>query len=446
MTDLNRAKLSRRLALLMPLAVAGCSTFDDIFGTAPKEKLPGVRITLTDDTRGLFVDNPRNLKVALPHPTTNVAWALPGGKPSHEAGHPAVADKLNDAWHESFGTSAGYRDKIPSQPVVADGRVLVMDPDGLVTAFDVNTGKEIWDFDPTPDDSRSTNIGGGVSIADGIAYIATGLAELIALDAATGKLKWRVSLAQPARSAPTIAEGRIFVAQVGNIVSAFAIADGKRIWSYSGTEAVAAMLGMPAPAYADGLLVVGFGSGEIVTLRAATGAVVWTDSLAPSRGRLASSGLSAIHGMPVIQNGRIYVVGLGGVMLSLDLRSGRRLWERTIASSETPWLAGEWLFVLSTDAQVAALNREDGSVAWVTQLQKFENMEKKKDPIYWTGPVLAGDRLIVVSGTEIAQSLSPYTGEIIGEQELSGPASLAPIVAQNTVFIITDDARLLALR
>jgi hypothetical protein len=46
----------------------------------------------------------------------------------------------------------------------------------------------------------------------------------------------------------------------------------------------------------------------------------------------------------------------------------------------------------------------------------------------------------------MALAVSPYTGEILGRQRLSGKASLGPIAAAGTVFAITDDGRLLALR
>ncbi len=446
MTELTRPKLSRRLALLLPLSSVGCQYLEDSFTDTPKPKLPGIRLNLSDTSRSLFVDNPRNLKVALPRPSARDSWPLPGGTASHEGGHPAVGDTLAEAWHADFGTSAGYRDKIPSTPAIADGRIFAMDPDGLVSAFDVATGKKIWEFDTTPEDNRSTNIGGGVAVAGEILYVSTGRAELLALTASTGAVKWRVPLAEPARSAPTVAAGMVYVAMIGNVIAAFASADGKRVWSYTGTEAVTAMLGLPAPAYSDGILVAGTGSGELIALRAATGAAVWSDNLASARGRLAATGLSAIHGMPVIKNGRVFAVSMGGLMLALDLRSGRRLWEREVASQDTPWVAGDWLFILSADAQLAALNIEDGSVVWVAQLQKFEDMAKNRGQIFWSGPVLAGDRLIVVSGLGVAQAVSPYTGEIIGEQELPGPASMAPVVAQGTVFIITDKAKLVAMR
>ncbi len=447
MTDLTRAKLPRRLALmLLPLAASGCSVMDSLLDDAPKPKLPGVRLDIGNSARGLVIDNPRGLRVALPRPTPRDSWAQAGGSVSHEGGHPQVGDKLTKAWSAGIGDEAGYRTKIPSPPVVADGRVFTMDPTGLVRAFDANTGNKLWEFDTTPEESRSTNIGGGIAVDGSTLYVGTGFAEVLALNVESGAVIWRSTVAQPVRSSPTLAEGRVFIALLGNSIVALTAKDGKRVWSYQGGESVTGMLGIPAPAYADGLLVAGLGDGELVAMRASTGAVVWTDSLASVRGSSSATGLSAVHGLPIIQNGTVYAVSLGGLMLALDLRSGRRLWERDVASSEAPWLAGGWLFILSTDNQLAAISREDGSVVWLTQLDRFGNPEKKKDAIYWTGPVLAGDRLIVVSSTGVAQAVSPYTGEIIGEQELPGPAATSPVVALGTVFIITDGADLVALR
>ena len=53
-----------------------------------------------------------------------------------------------------------------------------------------------------------------------------------------------------------------------------------------------------------------------------------------------------------------------------------------------------------------------------------------------------------MAGTsEEALAISPYTGEILGRQRLSGAASpVAPVVADGTVLVITDDGRLVGLR
>ncbi len=438
-------KLSRRTALLMPLALAGCETLDDLF-TVHKDPVPGDRIAIMTAETGLALDPAMKGHVALPRPENRADAPQPGDVPSHVLGHPALADSVTQAWSSSIGTGGGYRRKILAQPVVADGRVVTMDSDGKVTAFDARAGGRIWRVDTQAEDNRSGNLGGGVAIDGGVVFASTGRGEVMALDAATGHEKWRKPLGTAARAAPTIAEGRVYVPTLDDQIVTLATDDGRKLWSYQAINPSTALLGLPAPAFADGTLIAGFGSGDLIALRADSGAVVWSDSLASSRGRNSLLDLATIHGMPVIAGNVVLAISLGGLMLAIDLRSGRRLWERDVASSETPCVAGDWVFILTTDQLVAALDVAEGRVAWTTQLPRWERPDKERDPITWVGPVLAGDRLLVGGSTGLAMAVSPYTGAIIGQQKLATRPSVAPVVAGRTAYIVTDDANLIALR
>jgi hypothetical protein len=64
----------------------------------------------------------------------------------------------------------------------------------------------------------------------------------------------------------------------------------------------------------------------------------------------------------------------------------------------------------------------------------------------WTGPILVGDRLLVAGSNQQALTVSPYNGEILGRIDLPGPVSISPVAANGTVFILTDNAQLLAYR
>ena len=438
-------RMSRRAALFGPLALlSGCTFYDDWLGKETP-RLPGQREAIGVSRRALEVADAAP-KVVLPEAVRNAAWPTPGANPAHAAGHLTAADRMTQAWSASIGTGGGYRRKILAQPVIADGVVFAMDSDAEITGFDAATGRRKWRLATRGDDDNSTNVGGGMSLDQGVLYAVNGLADVLAIDAATGSVRWRRNTGTPARSAPTIADGRMFYVTFDDRLIALDVTDGREVWAYQAQAATTSLLGQPAPAYADGLVIAGFGSGELATLRADTGGVAWTDSLAAGVGRGAVSELSAIRGLPVVADGRVYAIGLGGLCLGIDLRSGRRLWEREIGGSENPWIAGDWLFVLTANQQITALNRADGRPAWVAELPRFGNEKKKRDPIHWFGPVLAGDRLVVVGNNGQALAISPYTGKTIGEQDLSGPASLAPAVADGTLYVVTDNASLTALR
>jgi outer membrane protein assembly factor BamB len=437
--------LARRTALLAPLALGGCSMFDSWF-TDKKTLLPGKRESVFADRRGLVVDDGAP-KVVLPPAVRNAGWPQAGGNPAHLMGHLSANDHLNEAWKVDIGDGGGYRKIIMASPVVLNGVVFTMDSDAEVSAFSLSDGKRLWRVDTKPKDDDNTNVGGGLGADDTTLYAANGLLQLVALDCATGKEKWRANLGVPARSAPMIADGRVFVTTIDDRLFAYTAADGRQLWTHQSTAPVTSMLGKPAPVYYQGLVVVGFGSGELSCVRADSGSIVWTDGLGASQGRASVADFLSIRGLPIVANGLVYAISMGGLLVCNDVPTGRRVWDRQIAGEDTPYIAGEWMFIVSAQQEIAAVNINDGRIAWITQLPRWDDPDKKKHTLTWYGPLLVSDRLIVTGTSQDALSVSPYTGEILGHISLSEAAApVAPVVADGTVLLVTNDARLIALR
>ena len=441
----SKTMLGRRSALLAPLALGGCAWFDDVFGDK-KVILPGEREAVVVDRRGLIVDD-ANAKIVLPPAVTNANWPQAGGNPAHLMGHLAANDHLTEAWKADIGEGGGYRNVLMAPPVVLNDTVCTMDSQAMVSAFGLTDGKRRWTAETKPKDDKSTNVGCGLGADGTTVYAVNGLSQMVALDLATGHEKWRKSLDVPARSAPMIADGRVFVILIDDRLVAFDAADGRQLWSFQSSTPLTAMLGQPAPAYYRGLVVAGFGSGELACLRAETGAVVWTDGLGASEGRASVADFLSIRGLPVIANGLVYAISMGGLLICDDVPTGRRVWDRQIAGEDTPHIAGDWMFTISAEQQIAAINITNGRIAWITQLPHFEDPVKRKNTLTWFGPLLVSDRLIVTGTSKDALSISPYTGDILGHIGLSEePAPSAPVVAGGTVLIMTNDGRLMALR
>jgi outer membrane protein assembly factor BamB len=244
-----------------------------------------------------------------------------------------------------------------------------------------------------------------------------------------------------------IADGRVFVTTIENKLMAYTAADGRSLWAHRAAEPVTSMLGQPAAGYWRGLVVAGFGSGELACLRADSGSVVWTDSLGASEGRASIADFLSIRGLPVIVNGLVYAISMGGLLVCNDVPTGRRVWERQVAGEDTPYIAGDWMFVISAEQQIAAININDGRISWITQLPRWDDPDKRRNTLTWYGPLLVSDRLIVTGISQDALSLSPYTGDILGHIRLSEAAApTVPVVADGTVLIVTNDGRLMALR
>jgi len=250
----------------------------------------------------------------------------------------------------------------------------------------------------------------------------------------------------PIHSPPTVADGRVFVVTVENELDVLAADDGRKLWAHNGLPEPAGLAGGASPAVAGDLVVVPYSSGELYALRVENGRPLWNDSLAAAQPVGALSSLADIRGAPVIDRDRVFAISHSGLMVSIDLRTGDRVWEQDIGGVHAPWVAGDYIFVLSADNQLICLTRADGRVRWARELPQWNNPEKKRDPIFWSGPVLAGDRLIVISSEGEAFSVSPYTGEPLGRVDFPDGVFINPIVGDKTLYVLTDEADLVAMR
>jgi outer membrane protein assembly factor BamB len=360
--------------------------------------------------------------------------------------HVALGDSPEVAWRADIGAGAGDRQRLLAEPLIAGGVVYTMDSRSIITAFDAASGDEVWRVDLEPEDEDDGYFGGGIAYADGRLYVTTGFARVFALDAGSGEVIWEHSIPAPVRAAPTVSDGRVFAITMANQLFALAAADGRVLWTHTGIEETAALLGAASPAVAGSMVVVPYSSGEIVALLAESGRVLWSDTLAAVNPMDPIADLAEIRGLPVIDRDLLVAISHSGRMVAIDLRSGNRVWELELGGIQMPWLGGDYVYVVTNEGLAVCITRRSGRIRWVRQLPRFEDIEEQDDPIRWTGPVLAGDRLIVAGSHGEALSLSPYTGELMGYVTLPEGAAVPPVVAEGTLYLLTEDAELIAMR
>ncbi len=428
------------------LLLAGCELPDWMGGTeAPP--LPGERISILQLDKALVPDAAiADLDVRLPAPWRNTDWPQAAGFANHAMHHLEIGDDLRRAWKISIGEGSGSETKLLSRPVVVGDRLVSMDAEAGVSAFNVANGKRIWRRELTPEGEDEGVIGGGVGIDGKTVYASTGYGFVHALSLEDGKEIWQRRIGTPIRGAPTAIGGRVFVITYDNQLHALASADGHTLWNHSGIPEDAGLIGAPSAAVGGGLVVVPYSSGELFALRLENGRMVWGDQLIRTRRLAPLSSMSEIRGSPVIDRNQVLAVSFSGRIAAIDLRSGRRIWDRDIAGMETPWVAGDFIFLVTDKAEVVCLARNSGRIRWVAQLPRYEDEAEKKDPIHWSGPVLASDRLVLVSSEGYAVAVSPYSGRMLGRIELPKGTLIPPVVADGSLYVLSDNGDLIALR
>jgi len=462
MTGWIRPAGTAAVGLLGLALLSGCSDtldslpkFGDLNPFAEKQvPLPGRRISVmppqSNSAPGDLADASK--PIALPPQRANDDWAQPGGEPNNAPGHLAFNGAAKEVWSADIGEGSSSSGRITASPIVYGGYIYTLDAAGNLSAFAVTGGSAKWRVSLKPErENAQTSIwsmsltglvasdgggyGGGLAADSGRLYAATGYGNVVAIDPQTGKKLWEKLLGAPMRSSPTAAGDRVFVVTLDGRFYCLAGADGGELWSSRGLPQQASLLTNASPAVEGEIVVVPYPSGELVALKVADGSAVWSESLTRTR---TTSQITAMSdtARPAISQGTVYAVGHAGRMVATKGATGERLWSLNVPGTQAPWVAGDSVFVVDTVGQLMAISRMDGKVQWTMKLP---------DGGSWSGPTLAGGMLWLASAGGKLVGVEATTGRIVVQKELGDPVYIAPVVAQGRMYVLTDDAKLIAL-
>jgi len=406
--------------------------------------------------------DPRFAGVAVEVPPSyrNVSWPQPGGEADHTLHHLSAAATLEKVWATDIGKASSRRARLTSPPVAADGSLFVIDARATVSSYFMETGEQRWESKLAPKIKEKFRVrevfsrtklaqigfGGGVAYDDGKIFVTSGFGFAAALDADTGEELWRFQTTAPVRTPPTAYRGSVYFVTNVNEMIALDQASGEKLWNFQSFEETARILSSASPAAAGDLVVAPFSSGELTAFLAGSGRSVWNDTLAANAQLTSLSTLNDIAGSPVIDRGLVYVVSHAGRFAAINIRTGQRVWESPIASLQMPWVAGDYIYIVSVDGELVCVSRTDGAIVWVSQLQRYKNEKKRKGRITWAGPVLAGDHLILVSSLGEIIKADPQDGSVVETKKIGDGLMVPPIVADEMIFVMTEKGKLHALR
>ncbi|MBB5709605.1 PQQ-binding-like beta-propeller repeat protein [Sphingomonas xinjiangensis] len=437
-------KLRVGTALAALALVSGCGVLK---GSAKKTPVLGERVPILMAENDIAADaSLAGVDVLVPEAAANDAWTQPGGNAAKAMGHLALGESLSRAWSKDVAKPSS-RARLAASPVIAGNMLFVMDTDGVVHAMAADTGAERWRADTAKEEgNKPARFGGGVSVEGERLFAANGLGDVVALNAADGKEIWRKRPGGPLRGAPTLASGNVYVVTQDNQLFALTQGAGDVSWTGSASIESQGVFGVAAPASAQGTVVAGFSSGELNAYRYENGRSLWSEVLSRTSISTSVSTLSDIDAAPVIDQGRVFAVGQGGRMISIDLASGNRMWEQNIAGISTPWVAGEWVFVVTDSAKLICLSRGSGKIRWIADMGQYRNAKKLKGLITWTGPIMAGGKLVLGNSDGKIVFASPKDGSVLSTMDVKAPVTLPPVVANSTLYVLDGKGTLSAYR
>jgi outer membrane protein assembly factor BamB len=291
-----------------------------------------------------------------------------------------------------------------STPVIAGDRTYSLGATGIVNGLETRTGKRLWSRNALEDagengkpaDNLQWGLSGAPLVVDGkVIVIAGGTAgkSVIAYDAETGDIAWAGGNFPASYGGARVEEihgVRQVLAFHGTGIAAFALEDGRLLWSHPWENMPKVNVAQPLRT-ADDTLVIGSGySVGAIQLTLAGG----TDrdwSVSPG---WTSNRFKLKFNDAVLLGG--YAYGLDdGIMTCLDVATGK-----------TKWKGGRFGYgqLIAFENTLLVLSEEGDAVLVAAQPTKFEERGRVHvlDGTTWNHPAVAHGKLLVRNGTEAA--------------------------------------------
>lgn len=430
---------------LLATVLSGCG----MFGKQALD-IEGERLSVIREDKNLQPEyTAGQIKIKLPQSYVNPSWTQNGNNSLHLSGHLKAGGNLDEIWNLSFGEGSSKRNVLIASPVSDKNVVFTVDAEGIAKAFRLDNGKQIWKRRLKPnnkEDKYASIAGGGLAVYQERVFVTTGFGKVFALDITTGNIVWAYDLKTPIRIAPTVNNDLVIVQTLDNGIYALKTKDGSLLWKDKTESESTIMIGGAAPAYSPDkdLVVAAFSNGQLQAYKASTGTALWTEWLASGAATESLSEITSIKANPIIDGDRVFAVGYNAPLVAIDVRTGVKLWQKEIAATSQPWVAGEFLFVLTNDGDLAALNKQNGKIVWTTIIPFAKGDDRIG--IFTSGPILANDALLVASSNGKLFSVSPYNGRIMGVADIEDGVEISPIMVKETLLITTKDAEITAYK
>jgi outer membrane protein assembly factor BamB len=335
--------------------------------------------------------------------------------------------KIKRIWSAKLGGDSDFL-RVALRPAGDGSRIYAASQDGNVTAFDPETGKQLWRT------KLEIELTAGPGVGEGRLALATKDGFGIVLDAATGDEQWRADIAAESLATPLIKDGVVVFQTIDNRLDARSLFDGRERWSIVQSTPALTVRGSSSPVSVGTTVIAGFDSGRLVAANVDTGAIVWEALLSPPKGRSDLDRLSDIDGALAVVGQDLYATGYQARLASLASESGQMLWSREVSSYVG--VSADWNSVYSTrdDGEVIALARASGNEIW-----RNDSLLRREPtlPIPFDLTVVVGD----FDG--YLHFFSSIDGEPLARLRFGNKAITSnPLVIANRLYVQSDNGQI----
>lgn len=332
-------------------------------------------------------------------------------------------------WSVPVG-DGGYKGSSIIQPVLTENAIFAAAGQQL-GSFNLDTGKVNWKID------LAERVTAGVGQINQQLFVVTQSGKLVAVSSDDGSVLWQVNTSSEALAAPQANSKIVVVQTVDGKVSAYAVNDGKFQWSYAANQPSLTVRGTSTPLVNESYTYAGLASGKLVALDNQTGNEIWQKTIGTAEGRSEIERLVDVDGALTLVDDLLYVTSYQGNLAAIDALTGAVKWQQPVSSLSGATLVGDAILVVDAQDVVLAYDRERGHVLWRNNTLQHRSL---------AAPMGLAKQTLVVDAQGYAHVLQLSDGELLGRQKMAVKG--ARIGSENyldNIFLLSQDGHLTRL-
>jgi outer membrane protein assembly factor BamB len=339
--------------------------------------------------------------------------------------------KIKKLWSQGVGDGQGvgfYR----IQPVINSDRIFVAAADGDLEAFDKLSGDSLWDVE------LEVPVSGGVGAYGDALFVGTSDGHVLKVDANSGEVLWTSQLTGEVMSAPQ-SNGQLVVAHtLDGKLRGLDFATGELLWTYDSNMPVLTLRGSSTPLINGDNVYVGFANGRVLAFDIATGGIAWEVRVAIPQGRSEIERVVDIDGSLALQGNELFAASYQGRVVSIDVTSGRKLWQNNVSSFSGVSQGFGNVYVADADGTVFAFQRTGQGERWQQPALAYRGLSR---------PTPVGSYLVVGDAEGYVHFLSQVDGEFVGRVKADGDGVRADMIAEgNLLYVYGNSGDLIAYK
>lgn len=351
------------------------------------------------------------------------------------------AFRVKEIWSRSAATDTGNR-HLGLTPATDGLRVYAASYAGDIRAYELQTGKKVWDIELEHQDNdgwfswgEDFKITAGPAVAEGTLAVGTGKGEVVTLRSDDGTEIWRAAVSSAVLAPPAIGGGYVVVRTIDEAVTALSAADGHELWTYEQSQPALTLRGTSAPVIAGGRVYAGFDNGKLAALELATGRQLWEVPIATPTGRTELERLVDLDGVFKVTGQEVHVTAYHGTVALVSATGGQALWSQEQSSYKGLEADRNAVYVTTEASEIWAYDKRTGNVLW--------NQDQLRGR-WLTAPVRFGGYLVVGDFEGYLHFLSADTGVLLARAEHDNSAIVEPPVPINDILLVLSEGGVLA--